>query len=82
MSQLTMEGVYHNGIVIPQEDVPYNSDMQVLITFTKKIPKRELYVHTPEVQKALAKAEVNYKAGKFKEYTDAEDLLKDLNNAR
>lgn len=38
MTQLTMAGVYHNGIVIPQEDVPYNSDLQVLITLTKEIP--------------------------------------------
>ncbi|MEW6609950.1 MAG: hypothetical protein AB1414_21310 [bacterium] len=82
MAQLTMGGVYHNGIVIPQEDVPYNSDMRVLITFTKEIPKRELYAHTPEIQEALAKAEANYKTGKFKEYTDADALLKDLNNVK
>ncbi len=82
MSQLTMEGIYHSGIVIPQEDVPYNSDMRVLITFTKKIPKREIYAHSPEIQKALAKAEISYKAGNFKEYPDADALFKDLNNVK
>lgn len=82
MPQLTMEGIYHNGVIIPQEDVPYNSDMRVLITFTKKIPKREIYAHSPDVQKALAKAEINYKAGKFKEYTNPDALFKDLNNVR
>ncbi|MBU1262820.1 hypothetical protein KKG61_04795 [bacterium] len=81
MPQLTMEGIYQNGVIIPQEDVPYNSDMRVLITFTKKIPKREIYAHSPEIQKALAKAETNYKAGKFKEYTDPDALFKDLSNA-
>ncbi|MEW5766527.1 MAG: hypothetical protein AB1797_02725 [bacterium] len=81
MPRLTMEGVYHKGIIIPQEEVPYNSDMRVLITFTKKIPRRELYAYTPQIQKALAKAEANYKAGKFKEYKDADTLFKDLNNA-
>ncbi|MFH1562337.1 MAG: hypothetical protein ABIF11_02805 [Nitrospirota bacterium] len=82
MSQLTMEGIYQNGVIIPQEDVPYNSEMRVLITFTKKIPKREIYAHSPEIQKALAKAETNYKTGNFKEYTDTDALFKDLNNAR
>ncbi len=78
MSQLTMEGIYHNGIVIPQEEVPYKKAMRVLITFTKKIPKRELYAHTPEIKNALAKAEESYKAGRFKEYADVDTLLKDL----
>ena len=82
MPQLTMKGIYHKGIIIPQEDVPYNLDMQVLITFTKKIPKRELYAHTSEIQEALVKAEANYKAGKFKEYKDVDVLFKDLSHVK
>lgn len=80
MSQLTMEGIYHNGVVIPREDVPYDADMRVLITFIKEIPKEDIYAHIPEIQEALAKAEINYEEGNFKEYADADALFKDLNN--
>jgi hypothetical protein len=41
MPQTAIKGVSHGGVIIPQEEIPYKEDMNVMIVFLDKIHSGE-----------------------------------------
>jgi len=47
MSQIAIKGIYQAGKIIPQEDIPFQDNMHVIIVFLDRIePGEERYYKT------------------------------------
>ena len=53
-------------------------DGEVVLRPVKVIPKSQAYFWTDKVQKRIKDSEKDIEAGRFKDYEDADELLKDL----
>lgn len=53
-------------------------DGEVVLKPVKVIPKSQAYFWTDKVQKRIKDSEKDIEAGRFKDYEDADELLKDL----
>ena len=41
MPDIAIKGIYHDGKIVPQEDIPFKQDMNVIIVFTEKYDPHE-----------------------------------------
>lgn len=53
-------------------------DGEVVLRPVKVIPKSQAYFWTEKVQKRIKESEKDLEAGRYKEFTDAEELIREL----
>jgi len=80
MSNIALKAKWRDGKFIFKEKIPFKEDMEVMVIFMNSIPQNELYVHSQEVQEALIISEKNYKQNNFKEFSNVDELIKELEN--
>ena len=66
MPQTAIKGIYRDGIIIPEEEIPFKENMNVIIVFTEKYDEDEARYYERGWQIAERKASEDYKAGNVK----------------
>jgi AbrB family looped-hinge helix DNA binding protein len=85
--QVTIPQTVRQAINIEAGDVvEFHITKQGTVTLrpkkARRIPKEEAWFWTPEWQQMMREAEDDLKEGRFKDFDDVEDLIKDLNRQR
>jgi len=75
MPQTAIQGIYQNGVIIPQEKIPFKEDMRVIIVFTESIDPREKRYYTQEWIEAEKQASVDYMNGNVKSAENIDDMF-------
>ncbi len=78
MPEIAIKGVYREGKIIPNEDIPFKVDMNVIIVFTEKYEQDEARYHEPGWQVAEGKASEAYKAGDVKSADSVEQMFDEI----
>ena len=78
MPQTAIKGIYHNGKIIPQEDIPFQEDMDVIIVFTEKIDQDEARYYKRGWQLAEKKASEDYKTGNIKSADSVDEMFEEI----
>ena len=78
MPEIAIKGVYKKGKIIPNEDIPFKEDMNVIIVFTEKYVQDEARYYEPGWQVAEGKASEAYKAGNVKSADSVEQMFDEI----
>jgi len=78
MPEIAIKGVYREGKIIPNEDIPFKEDMNVIIVFTEKYDRDEARYYEPGWQVAEGKASEAYKAGDVKSADSVEQMFDEI----
>ena len=78
MPEIAIKGIYHDGKIIPQEDIPFKEDMNVIIVFTERYDPDEARYYEHGWQIAEKKATEDYKAGNIKSADSVEQMFYDI----
>ena len=78
MPEIAIKGIYHDGKIIPQEDIPFKEDMNVIIVFTEKYDEDEARYHEHGWQVAERKASEDYKSGNIKLAYSVEQMFEEI----
>jgi nucleoside 2-deoxyribosyltransferase len=82
MPQTAIRGVYRNGKIIPQEDIPFTEDMNVIIVFTKEYDKDEARYYELGWQVAERKASEDYRSGNIKSAESIDEMFDEIERNR
>lgn len=75
MAQTAIKGVFHQGKIIPQEEIPYQDSMNVIIVFLDKIePGEERYYKTDWI-KAEKSATLALREDRIKTATSIDEMF-------
>ena len=78
MPDIAIKGIYHDGKIVPQEDIPFKQDMNVIIVFTEKCDPHEARYYEHGWQVAEKQASEDYKAGRIKSADSLEQMFDDI----
>jgi len=78
MPEMAIKGIYRDGKIIPQENIPFKEDMKVIIVFTEKYDEDEARYYEHGWQVAEKKASEDYKAGNIKSADSVEQMFDDI----
>lgn len=78
MPQTAIKGIYRDGKIIPQEDIPFQEEMNVIIVFTEKIDQDEARYYERGWQLAERKASEDYKAGNIKSADSVDQMFEEI----
>jgi len=78
MPGIAIKGVYREGKIIPNEDIPFKEDMNVIIVFTEKYEQGEARYYESGWQVAEGKASEDYKAGNVKSADSVEQMFDEI----
>jgi len=75
MPQTAIQGIYQNGKIIPQEEIPFKEDMRVIIVFNGKIVPGEERYYTQDWIKAEKQATADYKKANVKSADNLNEMF-------
>lgn len=75
MPQTAIQGIYQNGKIIPQEEIPFKEDMRVIIVFNGRIVPGEERYYTQDWIKAEKQATADYKKGNVKSADNLDEMF-------
>ena len=75
MSNTAIQGIYHKGRVIPQDNIPFKKDMRVIIVFTEEIEPGEERYYTQGWIEAERQATEDYKAGRIESAESVDEMF-------
>jgi hypothetical protein len=78
MPETAIRGIYRDGKIIPQEEIPFKGDMKVIIVFTEKYDEDEARYYERGWQVAEKKASEDYKAGNIKSADGVEQMFEEI----
>ncbi len=78
MAQTAIKGIYRNGQIIPQEEVPYKDAMKVMIVFIDKIEPGEERYHTIEWIEAEKQSTYDLKTGNVKTANSIDEMFEKI----
>jgi len=78
MPQTAIKGIYRDGKIIPQEDIPFKKDMNVIIVFTESYYQDEARYYEHGWQVAERKASEDYKARNIKSADSVDQMFEEI----
>ena len=78
MPETAIKGIYRDGKIIPQEEIPFKEDMKVIIVFTEKYDEYEARYYERGWQVAEKKASEDYKAGNIKSADSVGQMFEEI----
>jgi len=75
MPQTAIEGIYQNGKIIPQEAIPFQDGMRVIIVSLGKIEPGEERYYTKGWIEAEKQATEDYKSGNVKSADNLNEMF-------
>ncbi len=75
MPDIAIKGIYHDGKILPREEIPFKQDMNVIIVFTGKHDPDEARYYEDGWRAAEEQASEEYKTGKVKSAGSLEDMF-------
>lgn len=75
MAQTAIKGVYREGKIIPQEEIPYKDSMNVIIVFLDKIEPGEERYYKPDWIEAEKKATQALREGNIKTANSIDEMF-------
>ena len=78
MPQTAIKGIYRDGKIIPQEEIPFKENMNVIIVFTEKYDEDEARYYETGWQVAEKKASEDYKTGNIKSADSVDQMFDEI----
>jgi len=74
MPQLAIKGIYRDGVIIPNEEIPFHKPMNVIIVFTSQESVETRY-NQADWQLAEKKASEDYQKGNIRSASSIDEMF-------